>query len=82
MYSIEEHIFFIKSYYSSNQNLKHILAEYGITFNVKRNKWPSKNVIIRLVKKFEETGSVHNNKKGKVGAKRTARTPENIAVAQ
>ncbi len=78
MYSLEEHIFFVKSYYSTQKNLKKVLHLYGEQLNVPRHKWPSKSVIIRTVKKFETTRSVHNNKAGKVGAKRTAWSEENI----
>ncbi len=46
MYSLEERVFFIKSYYSTQENLKEVLRLYGEQFNVLRHKWPSKSVII------------------------------------
>jgi hypothetical protein len=36
----------------------------------------------RLVKKFEQTGSVIDNRKGAVGRKKSVRMPENIARVQ
>ncbi len=45
------------------------------------SKWPVKSVIQRLIRKFETTGSVLYNKRGKVGAKRSARTLANIKTA-
>ncbi len=82
MYSLEEHIFFVKSYYSTQKNLKEVICLYREQFNVPHHKWPSKSVIIRTVKKFKMTGSVHNVKAGKVGAKRTAQSKENIDQAR
>ncbi len=64
------------------KNLKEVLRLYGELFNVARHKWLSKSVIIRTVKKFKTTGSVHDNKAGKVGAKRTVRSEENIDQAR
>ncbi len=75
-------IFFVKSYYSTQKNLKEILRLCGEQFNVLRPKWPSKSVVIRTMKKFKTTGSVHDNKAGKVGAKQTAWSEENIDQAR
>ncbi len=44
--SLEEHIFFVESYYSTQKNLKEVLRLYGEQFNVPWHKWPSKSVII------------------------------------
>ncbi len=46
MYSLEEREFFVKSYYSTQKNLKEVLHLYGDLFNVLCHKWPSKSVII------------------------------------
>ncbi len=46
MYNLEQHVFFVKSYYSTHKNLKEVLHLYGEQFNVLRNNWPSKSVII------------------------------------
>ncbi len=78
MYSLEERVFFVKSYYSTQKNLKEVLRLYGEQFNAPHRKWLSKSVIIRTVKKFEMTDSVHDNKAGKVEAKRTTRCEEKI----
>ncbi len=77
MCSLEKCVFFKKSYYSTQKNLKEVLCLYGEQFNVPCHKWPSKSVIILTVKKFG-TGSVHDDKAGKVGAKQTAWSEENI----
>ncbi len=82
MYSLEERVFFVKSYYSTQKNLKEVLCLYGEQFNVPCHKWPSKSVIIRTVKKFETTGSVHDDKAEKLGAKRTGWSEENIDQAR
>ncbi len=82
MYSLEERIFFVKSHYSTQKNLKEVLRLYWEQFNVLCPKWPSKSVIIRTVKKFETMGRVHDNKAGKVGAKQTTRSEENINQAR
>ncbi len=42
MYSLEERVFFVKSYYSTQKNLKEVLRLYGKQFNVPRHKRPSK----------------------------------------
>ncbi len=34
MYSLEEHVFFVKSYYSMQKNLKEVLRLYGKQFGV------------------------------------------------
>ncbi len=78
MYSLEEHVFFLKSYYSGQKNLKEVLRLHGEQFNFPRHKWPSKSVIIRTVKKFETMGSVHDDKARKAGAKQIVRSEENI----
>ncbi len=82
MYSLEECVFFVKLYYSTQQNLKEVIRLYGEQFNVPHHKRSSKSVIIRTVKKFETTGSVHDDKTGKVGAKQTAQSEENIDLAR
>ncbi len=46
MYSLDEQVFFVKSYYSKQKNLKEVLHLYREQFNVPRHKWPSKSVII------------------------------------
>ncbi len=46
MYSLEECVFFVKSYYSTQKNLKEVLRLYGEQFNVPRHKWLGKSVII------------------------------------
>ncbi len=59
MYSLEEGVFFVKSYYSTQKNIKgkffvytennlmsRTLGLYEEQFNVPRHKWPSKSVII------------------------------------
>ncbi len=46
MYSLEERVFFVKSDYRTQKNLKEVLRLYGEQFNVPRHKWPSKSVII------------------------------------
>ncbi len=58
MYSLEERIFFVKSYYSTQKNLKEVLRLYEEQFNVPHHEWLSKSVIICTVKKFETTSSV------------------------
>ncbi len=46
MYSLKERVFFVKSYYSTQKNLKEILHLCREQFNVPCHKWPSKSVII------------------------------------
>ncbi|XP_020297470.1 uncharacterized protein LOC109862000 [Pseudomyrmex gracilis] len=82
MYDLTERVFLVKTYYSTNHNLAQTLTSYGKSFNVHRRKLPKKSVILRLVKRFEQTGSVLDDRVGKCGAKRTARTPQNIEQLQ
>ncbi len=46
MYGLEERVFFVKSYYRTQKNLKEVLCLYREQFNVPRHKWPSKSIII------------------------------------
>ncbi len=77
MYSLKEHVFFVKQ-----KNLKEFLRLHGERFNVPHHKRLSKSVIIRTVKKFETTGSIHDEKAEKVGAKQTAQSGKNIDQAR
>ncbi len=77
---MEERVFLVTMYFLSNHNLNKTRSEFGKHFNVHSRKWPAKSIIQRLVWKFETTGSVLNDKRSKVGAKRSARAPVNIGT--
>ncbi len=68
MYSLEERVFLISTYFLTNTNLNATRMEFGKRFNVHSRKLPAKSVNQRLVAKFEKTGTVHD-KRGKVGLK-------------
>ncbi len=76
IYSLEERVCFVISYYSTQKNLKGVRCLYTEQFNVPYHKWASKSVIICTVTKFEMAGRVHDDKEGKVGAKRTVWSEE------
>ncbi len=69
MYSLEERVFLVSTYFLTNRNLNVTCTEFGKRFNVHSCKLPAKSVIQCLVAKFEKTGSVHDDKRGKVGPK-------------
>ncbi len=43
MYNLEERVFFVKSYYSTQKNLKEVLGLYGEQFNALCHTWLSKS---------------------------------------
>ncbi len=59
---MEECVFFMTKYFLSNCDLNKTCTEFGKRFNVHSRKWPAKSVIQRLVRKFETTGSVLDDK--------------------
>ncbi len=69
MYSLEERVFLVSTYFLTNRNLNAKCTEFGKQLNVHSSKLPAKSVIQRLLAKFEKTGSVHDEKRGKVGPK-------------
>ncbi len=79
-YSVKERVFLMTTHFLSNCDLNKTRIEFGKHFNIRSSKWPAKSVIQRLVRKFEITGSVLDDKRGKVGAKRSAETPANIVT--
>ncbi len=68
IYSLEERVLFVKSYYSTQKNLKEFLCLYGEQLNAPRRKWPSKSVIIGEFKSHrifnEEPASKENHRIG------------------
>ncbi len=82
MYSLEERVFLFSTYFLTNRNLNATRTEFGKRFNVHSCKLPAKSVIQRLVAKFEKTGSVHDDKRGKMGLKQSARTLETVEHAR
>ncbi len=82
MYSLEKLMFLISTYFLTNRNLNTTCTEFGKRFNVHSRKLPAKSVIQRLLMKFEKTGSVHDDKRGKVGLKRSACTLETVEHAR
>ncbi len=46
MYSLEERILFVKSYYSTQKKLKEVFHLYGEQFNVPCHKWPSRSELL------------------------------------
>ncbi len=79
---MEERVFLMTTYFLSNRDLNKMRIEFSKHFNVHSRKWPVKSVIQRLVWKFETTGSVLDDKQGKVCVKQSARTPTNIGTAR
>ncbi len=69
MYSLIERVFLVSTYFLANRNLNATHMEFGKRFNMRSCKLPAKSVIQRLVAKFEKTGNVHDDKRGKVGLK-------------
>ncbi len=69
MYSLEERVFLVSTYFLTSRNLNATHTEFVNQFNMYSCKLPAKSVIQRLVAKFEKTGSVHDDKRGKVGLK-------------
>ncbi len=69
MYSLEQRVFLILTYFLTNRNLNTTCTEFGKRFNMHSRKLPAKSVIQRLVAKYEKTGSVHDDKRGKVEPK-------------
>ncbi len=69
MYSLEECVFLVSKYFLTDRNLNAMRTEFGKRFNVHSRKLPAKSVIQRLVAKFEKTGSMHDDKRRKVGPK-------------
>ncbi len=82
MYSPEERVFLVSTYFLTNRNLNATHTEFGKQFNAHSRKLPAKSVIQRLVAKFEKTGSVLDDKRGNVGPKQSAHTPETVERAQ
>ncbi len=78
MYSLEERVFLVSTYYG---NLNATCTKFSKQFNVHSRKLPAKSVIQRHIAKFEKTGSVHDDKRGKVGPKRSACTLETVKHA-
>ncbi len=79
---MEERIFLVTTYFLLNRDLNKTCTEFSKRFNVHSRKWPAKSVIQRLVQKFETTGSVLDDKRGKVGTKQSARMPVTIGIAR
>ncbi len=69
-------------YFLTNRNLNATRTKFAKRFNLHSRKLPAKRVIQHLVLKFEKTGSVHDNKRGKVGPKWSAHTPETVERAR
>ncbi len=82
MYSLEESVFLVSTYFLTNRNLNATHTEFGKQFNVHSRKLPAKSIIQRLIAKFEKTGSMHDGKRGKVGPKQSACTPETVEHAR
>ncbi len=82
MYSLEERVFLLSTYFLTNRNLNATRMEFGKQFNVHSRKLPAKSVIQCLVAKFEKTGSVHDDKRGKLGWKQSVRTLETVERAR
>ncbi len=66
---MEERVFLVMTYFLLNSDLNKTCTEICKCFNVHSRKWTAKSVIQRLVRKFEKTGSVLDDKRGKVGLK-------------
>ena len=71
---MQERIFIIKQFFESGSVVT-VQRNFVREFNCKHRKKPSRSVVVRLVKKFEQTGSVWDNRVA-AGAKRTVRTKE------
>ncbi len=74
-------MFFVLTYFLTNRNLNVTRTEFGKRFNAHSHKLPAKSVIQHLVAKFEKTGSVPDDKRGKVRPKQSMRMPETVERA-
>ncbi|CAK9801230.1 Transposable element Tc3 transposase [Anthophora plagiata] len=75
-YTLQQRIHIIQTYYENGRSLINTYRKLRNYFGV--NNRPNQSSIQRLVKKFEETGSVVD--KPKSGRPKTVRTNENIAA--
>ncbi len=78
MYLLKECMFLVSTYFLTNRSLNATRTAFGKRFYMHSHKLPVKSVIQHLVAKFEKTGSVHDDKRGKVGPKRSAPMPETV----
>ena len=79
-WSVEDLSFITEKYFSLNYSVTAAQRAYMSRFNIKNKKdVPSRDVIMRAVKNFRETGCV---KKLRKGGQRFARTPGNIEAVR
>ncbi len=81
-YSVEERVFLVKTYFLSNRDFYKTSTKFGKRVNMHSRKWSAKSVIQCLFRNFETTGSVLDDKRGKVGAKWSAQTPTIIGTTR
>lgn len=82
-YTNEEKIFCVTLYLES-KSYKTVQSKFRQKYDF--NNFPSKPLVFYWVKKFQATGSLHNNQTKPTtpnnGRKKTARTPENVAAVR
>lgn len=74
-WTVAERVFTVTAFIES-KSITHVQRRFQLHFNVPRHgRVPSRNTILKWMRKFNETGSLRNEF---VGSARRVRTPENI----